>query len=143
MPNHLESPGHPSKLKWIGVIVLSALVGAGANFGAEAAFKTDSPTTPSTSKLAPVVNSANISQIVQRVEPGVVAIVNYTRTANGQLKEQGVGTGVYLLRESTAAYVVTNNHVVAGSSQIDVILASGAHVAAQVVGTDPYTDLAA
>lgn len=140
--NHLESPGHALKMQWIGIIVLSALVGAGATLGTQAVFGMASSTTPSTSALASAADSTNISQVVQRVEPDVVAIVNYTRSASGPLKEQGVGTGVYFLHDPNAAYIITNNHVVAGASQIDVILATGAHVAASVVGTDPYTDLA-
>ena len=38
--------------------------------------------------------------------------------------------------------IVTNNHVVAGASQIDVAFSDGTSVPATVVGTDPNSDLA-
>lgn len=45
-------------------------------------------------------------------------------------------------KSGNVAYVVTNNHVVSGSSEIQVILSNGKTVDAQIVGTDETTDLA-
>ncbi|MCL4395569.1 MAG: trypsin-like peptidase domain-containing protein, partial [Chloroflexi bacterium] len=39
-------------------------------------------------------------------------------------------------------YIVTNNHVISGASQITVIFADGTSVPGQVVGADPNSDLA-
>ena len=39
-------------------------------------------------------------------------------------------------------YIVTNNHLIQGVDQINVILPDGRESAATVVGTDPDTDLA-
>ena len=39
-------------------------------------------------------------------------------------------------------YIVTNNHVVSGSKEVNVSLSSGKTVSGKVVGTDPSTDLA-
>lgn len=135
-----NKPVGPWKMQWIALIVVSALVGAGATLGTQALFGTTSSAPSSTRSLATA--PATISQVVQRTEPDVVAIINYTGSAQGSLTEQGVGTGVYFLHDAQAAYIITNNHVVAGASQIEVVLASGVHVPAQVVGADPYTDLA-
>jgi len=49
------------------------------------------------------------------------------------------GSGVIINRDG---YIVTNNHVIAGARQIEVILRSGQHLEAKVVGVDPDTDLA-
>ena len=45
-------------------------------------------------------------------------------------------------KSGNVAYVVTNNHVVSGSSEIQVILSNGKTVDAHIVGTDETTDLA-
>ncbi len=53
--------------------------------------------------------------------------------------QQGVGSGVIVSPEGV---LLTNNHVVEDAGEIDVQLADGREVRAQVVGTDPETDLA-
>lgn len=52
---------------------------------------------------------------------------------------QSVGSGVII---SDTGYIVTNNHVVEGASNILVTLYDKRQYRAQVVGTDPATDLA-
>lgn len=53
---------------------------------------------------------------------------------------KGEGSGVIVDAEG---YVVTNHHVIAGADRVDVHLADGRSVSyAQVVGSDPLTDLA-
>ncbi len=53
--------------------------------------------------------------------------------------QQGVGSGVIV---SPEGILLTNNHVVEDAGEIDVQLSDGREVRAQVVGTDPETDLA-
>lgn len=60
-----------------------------------------------------------------------------TRKFKRELK--GLGSGMIINPEG---YIITNNHVVAGASQIEVLLASGKRYPATVIGTDPKTDLA-
>jgi serine protease Do len=52
---------------------------------------------------------------------------------------KGLGTGMIM---DSKGHILTNNHVVAGATQIQVLLASGEQYPATVVGTDPKTDLA-
>jgi len=52
---------------------------------------------------------------------------------------EGLGSGVII---DSKGYIVTNNHVVAGADELEVILADGARFPASLVGTDPRTDLA-
>lgn len=52
---------------------------------------------------------------------------------------KGTGSGVIL---SDDGYIVTNNHVIAGADDIDVALTDNRTYKAQVIGTDPTTDLA-
>ena len=53
--------------------------------------------------------------------------------------EHGVGSGVII---SPDGYIVTNNHVVDGATQIRVTLNDRRQLTAKVVGTDKLTDLA-
>lgn len=62
------------------------------------------------------------------------------RNAPRQQKERGVGSGVII---SADGYILSNNHVVDGADELKVTLADGsAEYTAEVVGTDPATDIA-
>jgi putative serine protease PepD len=67
--------------------------------------------------------------VVQQVGPSVVLI----RTS------RGLGSGIVF---DTSGNIVTNNHVVAGSTTFQVTLANGTQYAARLVGTFPPDDLA-
>ena len=56
-----------------------------------------------------------------------------------QPTQQALGSGFVWDKQGD---IVTNNHVVAGASQIDVAFSDGTSVPATVVGTDPNSDLA-
>lgn len=53
--------------------------------------------------------------------------------------QTGLGSGVIV---SPAGYILTNNHVIEEADEIEVILNDGRKGVAQVIGTDPETDLA-
>ena len=53
---------------------------------------------------------------------------------------QSLGSGVIV--DSENGYVMTNNHVIAGADDISVTLSDGRSFDAEVIGTDPDTDLA-
>lgn len=88
-------------------------------------------------------------EIVDKVGPAVVGIVNTTRVSqNGFLYEyfggsspieQSSGSGVII---SESGYIVTNNHVIEGASEITVILNTGVEYKARLIGADSKTDLA-
>ncbi|ANQ49532.1 Do family serine endopeptidase [Flammeovirga sp. MY04] len=58
------------------------------------------------------------------------------RSGEGQL---GSGSGVILTADG---YIATNNHVIEGASKIEVVLEDKHVYTAELVGTDPTTDLA-
>lgn len=54
-------------------------------------------------------------------------------------KEQSLGSGFIISKEG---YIVTNNHVIKDADKIKVVLHDKSEYDAEVVGTDPMTDLA-
>jgi serine protease Do len=54
-------------------------------------------------------------------------------------RERSLGSGVIV---SLSGYVLTNNHVVEGATEIKVSLSDGREVTASIAGTDPKTDIA-
>lgn len=56
-----------------------------------------------------------------------------------EFSRQGLGSGVIV---SEDGYILTNNHVVANAEEINVQLFDGEEVDAEIVGTDPASDIA-
>lgn len=86
------------------------------------------------------------SGVVKKVGPSV-ALIN-TRTEEVLYdyfrrpyvtRNEGVGSGVIIEKDG---YILTNNHVVANATDIEVTLPGRAPVRAELVGADPQTDLA-
>ena len=117
-------------------IVATVLVASGVfdrqNAGAHAsATATATPAaTSSTSAAVPT----DVSDIYRSVSPGVVYIAS--TTSQGQASGSG---WVY----SSDGTIVTNDHVVEGATKVSVrFTENGDPIDAQVVGTDPSTDIA-
>lgn len=84
-----------------------------------------------------VNTTTELIDTVGRVEPAVVTVVTGGQSFGGNA--QASGSGVIISQDG---HIVTNNHVVEGSSSVDVIYSDGSRVNATVVGTDPLTDIA-
>jgi len=56
-----------------------------------------------------------------------------------QRRETSLGSGVIM---DSRGYILTNNHVIEGASEIQLVLYDGRNISAAVVGADPDTDLA-
>ncbi len=81
-------------------------------------------------------------EIYERVGPSVVFVTSefyYYDFFYGRQSETGSGSGFIIDRQG---HIVTNYHVIKDASRVDVKLADGTTVTADVVGTDPINDLA-
>lgn len=87
------------------------------------------------------VYRGRISDVAAQVSPSIVGISNLSRDGGifAQNTVESTGSGVIL---DNQGYIVTNNHVVKGADTITVTLADGNEEQAEVIGTDPQTDLA-
>jgi len=102
----------------------------------------------------------SLAPVLERVTPSVVNIYTQTRVRinNPLINDpffrrffnipdqpqervaQSLGSGVIV--DADEGFVLTNNHVIAGADEISVTLADGRSFQAEVIGTDPDTDLA-
>ncbi|WP_228044676.1 trypsin-like peptidase domain-containing protein [Streptomyces ferrugineus] len=105
-------------------MILAAVLAGGAAGYAAGALGDDDPTAPAASR-AP----GDLETVAAQVLPSVVSV----RTGEGQ------GSGFVF---DERGRILTNAHVVAGSSQVSVELQDGRRLSAQVIGDDPAHDVA-
>jgi S1-C subfamily serine protease len=79
--------------------------------------------------------SDELTALVERVSPAVV----HVRAMRDRGPGIATGSGVLVTPD---AYALTNSHVVHGATGLEVVLADGRTLLADVVGDDPATDLA-
>jgi len=86
---------------------------------------------------------STITQSVQKVGPAVVTVVGTIpgqATFFGSTGDQTVsGSGVFI---SDQGYILTNNHVVADTKSLTIVLSDGTQQPASIVGADQYSDIA-
>ncbi|MBE6671236.1 MAG: trypsin-like serine protease [Ruminococcaceae bacterium] len=89
-----------------------------------------------------VVEAGTVAAVAQAALPSVVEIRTEAVANNsfyGQYVTEGAGSGVVISKDG---YIVTNNHVVSGASNITVRLNNGDEHQATLIGTDAQTDVA-
>lgn len=109
------------------------------------------PATPVPATSIQIVPGADVeSQILvavyKKVNPSVVYIENLTQansssgaTPSDQMVPESEASGFVW---DTQGHIVTNNHVVEGADQLLVTFSDGVLLPAEIVGTDPDSDLA-
>ena len=133
----------PRALVYVAVAAVAAAVGAGTvvalNQNSQNPSSVSSQQIPSPNRnAAGNANNAALNEqsVANKVEPGVVDIDSQLKYENGA----AAGTGMVL---SSNGLVLTNNHVVDGSTSLHATLvSSGKTYTAQVLGVDPVDDVA-
>lgn len=94
---------------------------------------------------------SSINKMINDVSPSIVGVINMQKAQNlndllegksSKSQEAGVGSGVIYQKNNKSAYIVTNNHVIDGASDIKVQLHNNKQVSAKLVGKDALTDIA-
>ncbi len=145
-----------SSIVTAGVIGVGAWIYANQNNNNDIMYSSNDITNLST--LNNNQSEISIPQIAKKVGPSCVGVVNKTKVEprkfydpfsgryyytsdpkTDTLVEQGSGSGIII---SEDGYIVTNEHVVDGASEISVILNTGEEYKATLVGADEKSDLA-
>lgn len=170
--NEIKQPAKKkTSAKLVVVAVIAGLIGGGVAYGGADLYQNyqssgSSLFSSSSNSGATVVNqskttgTSSATKAYNKVKGAVVSVINLqesqssgsTLSAYGEtdsstsssssLEEASEGSGIIYKKSNGSAYIVTNNHVVSGSSSLEVILNSGKKVTATLVGTDKSTDLA-
>ncbi len=123
-------PGRPQRSRKVAAVVAAALVLIGAGGGAGIAYASrQSSGTNAGLATSPAGHSLTTAQIAAAVDPAVVDI-------NTNL---GEGTGMIA---TSNGEIITNNHVIAGATTINVVIENHGTYRATVVGTDASADVA-
>lgn len=123
--------------------VLAALVGAGVGTGASLLAQPDSTSSVSTTSTGTTIvnNTDSVNEITAAAAKATPSVVTIGTTSS---QAQGSGSGIVL---DNQGHILTNTHVVTldgatSNARIEVQLSDGTVRKAEVVGTDPTSDLA-
>jgi len=120
----------------VAIIALAGAAGYGGSWLQDRNDDSSAGSLTSTTKVNAKLPDGEIEKVAATVLPSVVQI-----NVRGQ-DEGGSGTGIII---SDDGDILTNNHVVRAardSGTVTVVFTDGAHSSAEIVGTDPVTDLA-
>lgn len=92
-------------------------------------------------------NFSSLADMVETASKSIVGVTNLQQANSrfsgmNQTVESGTGSGVIFKTVNNSAYVVTNNHVIEGASEVEITLEDGQKTSAKIIGADALTDLA-
>ena len=99
------------------------------------------PTVTNESSL-PSIQLPDIASVVEKVMPSVVQVITDVQQTSffGQPSiGQSQGSGVFF---DNRGYLLTNHHVVENATKVEIALINRQRITAEIIGTDPETDLA-
>ena len=140
--------------KNIASLLITGVAGGAIALGGSAIYQnmTNTPSSNNTSDNS--VSTVNVqvntdtTKAIKKISNTVVSVLNYQKSSSSNDFEKIFGGGDTSSNESNTpqdgntAYIVTNYHVIEGASSLEVLMAGGQKVTAEVVGSDAYSDLA-
>ncbi|UJL46998.1 trypsin-like peptidase domain-containing protein [Virgibacillus sp. NKC19-16] len=128
------------------VIVLFTSGVISLNDSAETSSESAETSESESTEVVDTLSTGN-ADAASNMEEASEAVVGVTNLQQRNIWEQseneaGSGSGIIYKKEDGSAYVVTNQHVIQDAEEVEVRLNDEEEVPAQVLGTDPLTDLA-
>ncbi|HHV11320.1 MAG TPA: trypsin-like serine protease [Clostridiales bacterium] len=92
---------------------------------------------------------ADVSDVVAKVMPSIVAINSTVTTTEYDFfgrsydrESQGSGSGIIIGQDGSTLYIATNNHVISGATNVQIIFADDSTATGTIKGADANSDLA-
>lgn len=148
-------------------LLVTGVAGGAIALGGSAIYQNMTNTSTANNNANSSVNTVNVqvntdtTKAIKKISNTVVSVLNYQKSSSSSDLERifgnennnnnndsnnpqiaGEGSGVIYKKDGNTAYVVTNYHVIEGASSLEVLMAGGQKVTAEVVGSDAYSDLA-
>jgi putative serine protease PepD len=140
-------PPHPGSLpsgprlsvRGAALLVIGLVVGGGAAYGATRLSDTGSTVHIAVDTTPVKVPTTNTVGVAKALVPAVGTII---ARQGGSSTGASLGSGFVIANTGSTSYLLTNNHVVTGSSDLHLVMPDGAAFTATLVGTDTLDDLA-
>lgn len=133
-----------TRLSWAALLVALSFAGAQAALPVSIGDRPVTSLAPLVEAASPAVVNIRVSQTVTRRNPfGDDAFRRFfgiPDSPGGQRQVASAGSGVIV--DAERGYILTNHHVVADADMIQISLIDGEILDAEVVGSDPATDIA-
>ena len=142
-------------IKWLFVLLVGLIGGALGSIFSNSFTPNKNQVNSSTTITHSYKNTTNTSEAVNKVKKAVVSVITYTEE-HPQAKQNksdsefdtenenvyGEGSGILYKKDKKYAYAITNTHVISGGKSYDLQLSDGSKVAAELVGSDVFSDIA-
>lgn len=124
------------RLIYIVTVIMSFFVGITGTLFVTDYLKEEKEETNKTS--VEITESNTIKPSIDKVYDSVVLIETYDRND----RNLGSGTGFVYKKNNNLGYILTNHHVVDGSTTIIITLSNGEKIEAEYLGSDEFSDVA-
>lgn len=132
---------HVALLSGVGGALAALLLVWTLNYGEEAGPEAQAAMAAvSTTADSQQMYSDSVVRATDKIKPAVVSVLSSKK--EGDQPGMGIGSGVIFQKHGDRARIVTNNHVVDGGTQFEVVTFQGERRKATLVGKDQITDLA-
>lgn len=125
-----------NKLIFLVSIITSFFIGATATIVVYKVLPVNKEVIEKTIKEVNISETNSLSTSIEKIFDSVV----YISSSKG--REVGTGTGFVYKVDENYGYIITNNHVVENSVELNVTNSANATVLATIAGADAYSDLA-
>ncbi len=125
-----------TRLIYITTIIMTLVIGVSATMVIGYYLLNKEPVIK-TIKEVNITESGSIKSAIDKIYNAVLAVETYKGT-----RVVSTGTGFIYKQDDKYGYIITNHHVIAGATKVNVITANGEEVNAKILGSDQYADIA-